>query len=196
MAFIGLESVNEPSLKSVHKKQNRVEEYQELFAKLKRLGILTFTGMMLALDEDTPEYYQALPGKLEDIDPSAILLSISIPIPGTPFHKTVDAEGRIFDQDISHYEGDHLVFTPKRVTPQQVFAAYRTVNEHFYAWRNIFRRWWRLLAGYTAEKNIVRRVLRSVLLSYVFLRLSMFQKEHAKMKVYPFFGQPQLHKAR
>jgi radical SAM superfamily enzyme YgiQ (UPF0313 family) len=188
MAFIGLESLNEPSLKSVHKKQNRVEEYKELFAKLKRLGMLTFTGMMLALDEDTAEYYQALPKRLEDIDPSAILLSISIPIPGTPFHKSVDAEGRIFDKDLSHYEGDHLVFTPKRVTPQQVFAAYRTVNEDFYAWRNILRRWWRILVGYSGERRVMRRILRSVLLSYVFLRLSMFQKEHAKKKVYPYFA--------
>ncbi len=188
MAFIGLESLNEPSLKSVHKKQNRVEEYKELFAKLKRLGILTFTGMMLALDEDTLEYYQSMPAKLEDIDPSAILLSISIPIPGTPFHKLVEAEGRIVDRDLAHYEGDHLVFTPKSVTPPQVFAAYRAINESFYSWRNIVRRWWRFLTGYTGEKNLLRRLFRSVLLSYVLLRLSVFQKEHAQRKVYPFFA--------
>jgi radical SAM superfamily enzyme YgiQ (UPF0313 family) len=191
MAFVGLESLNEPSLKSVHKRQNRVEEYQDLFAKLKRLGILTFTGMMLALDEDTPEYYEGLPAKLEEIDPSAILLSISIPIPGTPFHKTVEAEGRIFDGDLAHYEGDHLVFVPNGVTQQQVFAAYRRVNEQFYAWRNIIRRWWRIMAGYTGERNVGRRFFRSVLMSYVFFRLSSFQKDHARVKVYPYFGKEQ-----
>jgi radical SAM superfamily enzyme YgiQ (UPF0313 family) len=188
MAFVGLESLNEPSLKSVHKKQNRVEEYQELFAKLKKLGILTFTGMMLALDEDTVEYYHELPQKLEEIDPSAILLSISIPIPGTPFHKETETEGRIFDKDLSHYEGDHLVFTPKRVTPQQVFTAYRAVNEQFYSRRNILRRWWRILVGYTSEKNPLKRLFRSVLLSIVYFRLAHFQKDHAQMKVYPYFG--------
>jgi radical SAM superfamily enzyme YgiQ (UPF0313 family) len=56
MAFIGLESLNEPSLLSVHKNQNKVEEYKELFEKLKKRGILTFTGLMLALDEDTNLY--------------------------------------------------------------------------------------------------------------------------------------------
>ena len=69
MAFIGLESLNEPSLLSVHKKHNRVEEYKELFLKLKRRGILTFTGIMLALDEDTPEYYESMPRRIEEIDP-------------------------------------------------------------------------------------------------------------------------------
>lgn len=119
MAFIGLESLNEPSLSSVHKKQNKVEEYKELFEKLKKRGILTFTGLMLALDEDTPSYCKSMPEKLDEIDPSSILLSISIPIPGTSFHKQVESEGRIFDRDLSHYEGDHLVFTPKRVSPNE-----------------------------------------------------------------------------
>jgi radical SAM superfamily enzyme YgiQ (UPF0313 family) len=185
MAFIGLESLNEPSLQSVHKKQNKVEEYKELFKKLKSHGILTFTGMMLALDEDTPAYYQSLPKQLEDIDPTAILLSISIPIPGTPFHKTVDSEGRIFDKDLSHYEGDHLVFTPKGVSSEEVFHAFRAINRIFYSWKSLLKRWWRLTSGYSEEKNLLRRAVRSILLSYIFFKLSIFQKDHAKKKVFP-----------
>ncbi len=108
MAFIGLESLNQPSLYAVQKRQNKVTEYREMFAKRRERGIVTFTGMMLALEEDTPEYYQTLPERIEEVDPSAVLLSISIPIPGTPFAREVEAEGRIFDDDLSHYEGDHL----------------------------------------------------------------------------------------
>jgi len=101
MAFIGLESLSEPSLRSVHKKQNRVEEYKHLFARLRQRGIMTFTGLILDLDEDTPEYYLGLPSQLEEIDPSVILLSIAIPIPGTPLHTRVLSEGRILDHDLS-----------------------------------------------------------------------------------------------
>ena len=185
MAFIGLESLNEPSLLSVHKKQNRVEEYRELFEKLSRRGILTFTGMMLALDEDTFSYYRNLPERLEEIDPAAILLSISIPIPGTPFHKQVESEGRIFDRDLSHYEGDHLVFTPKHVSPDDVLSAFRTINQLFYSWRNIIRRWRRLISKYSAERSVVKRILRSLFISFIFLKLSIFQRDHARKRVYP-----------
>jgi radical SAM superfamily enzyme YgiQ (UPF0313 family) len=185
MAFIGLESLNEPSLHSVHKKHNRVEEYKELVEKLTRHGILTFTGLMLALDEDTPSYYKSLPDKLEVINPSAILLSISIPIPGTPFHEKVESEGRIFDENLSHYEGDHLVFTPKGTSPAEVFHAFRTINRLFYSWKSIFKRWWRFISGYSSEKNILKRVFRSLLLSYIFFRLSIFQRDHAQKKVFP-----------
>ncbi len=185
MAFIGLESLNEPSLLSVHKNQNKVEEYKELFEKLKERGILTFTGMMLALDEDTPSYYESLPGQLDEIDPSTILLSISIPIPGTPFHKKVESEGRLIDRDLSHYEGDHLVFRPNKVTAHDVFAAFRNVNRYFYSWKNILRRWFRFIRKQNARSGVLRRILQAPILSMIFFRLSIFQRDHAQKKVYP-----------
>ncbi len=188
MAFIGLESLNEPSLLSVHKKQNRVEEYKELFEKLKHHGIMTFTGLMLALDEDTPEYYEGLPSHLDEIDPSVILLSISIPIPGTPFHRKALEEGRIIDADLSHYEGDHLVITPKRVTPEEVFDAFQRVNRTFYARGKTFRRWWRLVSAYRCASNPLAWCFHAGVLSYVFLKLSIFQRDHAEQRVYPLRG--------
>ncbi|MEW6607595.1 MAG: radical SAM protein [bacterium] len=184
MAFIGLESLNEPSLLSVHKRQNKVEEYKELFEKLKMRRILTFTGLMLALDEDTPPYYQNLPAHLEEIDPSAILLSIAIPIPGTPFYKKVDEEGRIFDKNLAHYEGDHLVFTPKQVSSDDIFQAFRRINQIFYSSKNILKRWWRIIYKSKREQNIFKWIFRTLLTSYIYFQLSIFQRDHAKRKVY------------
>ncbi len=186
MAFIGLESMNESSLLSVNKTQNRVKHYREQFLKLKERGILTFTGMMLALEEDTPGYYATVPEKLEDVDPSAVLLSISIPIPGTPFHRQMEAERRIFDHDLAHYEGDHLVFLPKKVAPQEVFDAFRMINREFYSRRNIMRRWWRFVSTYVrrGDGRVGKRLLRAGLLSFVFFKLSIFQRHHAQQKVF------------
>ncbi len=141
-AFIGLESLNEPSLLSVHKKQNRVEEYQELFAKMKERGILTFAGMMLAVEE-----------------------------------------GRLIDEDLSHYEGDHLVIRPKSVTPKQVFDAFRRVNSTFYSRKNILRRWWRVVTAFR-ERNPFRWIFRIGVITAVFAELSTFQKDHAEQRVY------------
>jgi radical SAM superfamily enzyme YgiQ (UPF0313 family) len=185
MAFIGLESLNEPSLSSVHKNQNKVEEYKQLFERLKKRGILTFTGMMLALDEDSPKYYEELPKNLDEIDPSSILLSISIPIPGTPFHKKVESEGRIVDRDLSHYEGDHLVFRPKGVTPEEVFKAFRRINRYFYSWKSILKRWFRFISKQSFKGNFMWRAFRSLLLSVILFKLSIFQRDHAQKRVYP-----------
>ena len=185
MAFIGMESLSEPSLASVHKRQNKVAEYKDLFNKLKRHGIMTMTGLMLALDEDTSEYYQHLPSHLDEIDPSVILLSISIPIPGTPFHRKALEEGRIIDRDLSHYEGDHLVITPKHVTPEQVFDTFIRVNESFYSRRKVARRWLGLMASYRRAANPMAWCFHAGIISYVFLKLSVFQRDHAEQRVYP-----------
>lgn len=184
MAFIGLESLNEPSLLAVKKRQNKVKEYEEQFRRLKERGILTFTGMMLALDEDTPVYYTTVPDKLDEVDPSATLLSISIPIPGTPFHRQMEEKGRIFDHDLAHYDGDHLVFWPKRVSPAEVFAAFRNINRVFYSWKRILKRWWRFVATYLRSGKGLRRFPRSLLLSYILLKLSLFQRHHARERVF------------
>ncbi len=169
----------------MRKTQNRVKHYREMFQKLKERGILSFTGMMLALDEDTPGYYESVPQKLEEVDPSAVLLSISIPIPGTPFHRQVEAEGRIFDHDLAHYEGDHLVFEPPHVSPREVFDAFHTINREFYSRRAILKRWWRFVSTYLRNGNGRSRWLRALLLSYVFFKLSIFQRHHAREKVLP-----------
>lgn len=189
MAFIGMESINEPSLASVHKKQNKVEEYEELFLKLKKKGILVFAGLMLALDEDTKEYYDTLIEKLEDVDPAAILTSLSIPIPGTKFHKTVSEEGRITDNNFSHYEGDHLVLKPKRVTPKEVFDAYKNINESFYSLKSTLRRLYRLIRVQIGIDHIFRRFINIAVSSMILIRLSIFQKDHAKQKVYPLYNE-------
>jgi radical SAM superfamily enzyme YgiQ (UPF0313 family) len=189
MAFLGMESVNEPSLLSVNKKHNKVEEYERLFERLKQRGIMTFAGTMLALDEDTPEYYERLPRELERIDPSAIFLSISIPIPGTPFHRDMSAAGRIFDRDLRHYDGDHLVFHPNRVTPRQVLTTFRRINRTFYSWKSVARRWWRLMRSYLPHADWPRRLAPAAVLTAILLRLSIFQRGHGRRRVFPLVAE-------
>src|SRR5574338_242202 len=139
MSFLGMESLNEESLRDVEKKQNKVGEYKEFFYKLNKKGILTFTGFMFALDEDTPEYYETLPQKLEEVGVNVILPSISIPIYGTPLHKRMIDENRIIDDDITHYEGDHVLFRHKHLTEEQIYYYYERTIKIFYSWKNILK---------------------------------------------------------
>jgi radical SAM superfamily enzyme YgiQ (UPF0313 family) len=188
MTFLGMESLNEASLHSVQKRHNVVRKYEEQFGKLKERGILTFAGFMVALDEDTPEYYKAVPAKLEQVDPSAILTSIAIPIPGTPLHREVANAGRIVDHDLRHYEGDHLVFRPASVTPDDVLDAYQRIPAAFYAWPAVFRRWWRLMRAYWTSPHGRHKVLRTPLLTFILFQLSRFQRVHGRRKVAPMMA--------
>ena len=184
MSFIGMESLNEESLRDVEKKQNKVEEYKEFFYKLNKKGILTFTGFMFALDEDTPEYYETLPQKLEEVGVNVILPSISIPIYGTPLYKKIIEEGRLIDNDITHYEGDHVLFKHKHLTEEQIYFYYEKVVKIFYSWKNILKRWWKFTSMQTFDGSIKEYLLKTVLGSVIYFKLSIFQRHHAQERVF------------
>ncbi len=184
MSFIGMESLSEESLRDVEKKQNKVEEYKEFFFKLNKKGILTFTGFMFALDEDTPEYYETLPQKLEEVGVNVILPSISIPIYGTPLYKKMINENRIIDDDITHYEGDHVLFKHKHLTDEQIYYYYERTIKIFYSWKNILKRWWKFVSMQTFGNSLKDYLLKTVLGSIIYFKLSIFQRHHAQERVF------------
>jgi radical SAM superfamily enzyme YgiQ (UPF0313 family) len=184
MAFIGMESLNDESLAGVQKRQNKVEEYRELFERLHRRGILTFAGLMFALEEDSTEYYRELPERLDEVGVSAILSSISIPLYGTPWYRQVVAEGRVLDEDLSHYEGDHLVFQHRRMSERQIFEAYRRVNRIFYDWRAIVRRWWRFFRQQEKRESFAQFLLKLAVTTFAYFEISIFQRHHALHRVF------------
>ena len=183
MAFIGMESLNEKSLMSVKKKQNKVSEYKELFERLTTKGILTFAGVMFALDEDTLDYYQSLPDLLDETGVSVILPSIAIPIFGTPLFKSLHQENRIVDYDLSHYEGDHLVFCHKNLSKNEIYTAYKNTNKIFYSWKRVFGRWLGILKKQSKNESISQFILKVLVITFIYYKLSIFQRHHAKKKV-------------
>ena len=184
MSFLGMESLNEESLRDVQKKQNKTEEYKEYFDKLHRKGILTFTGLMFALDEDTKEYYETLPKKLDEVGCSVILPSIAIPLYGTPLYYKTKGEGRLIDENLSHYEGDHVLFKHKHLSENDIYEVYRRVNRIFYSWKNILKRWLRFIRKQTIQESLPQFVLKIVVTTLIYFKLSIFQRHHAQMRVF------------
>jgi hypothetical protein len=183
MAFVGMESLEPRSLAAVKKNQNRVEEYREAFDRIHRLGILTFTGYMFALDEDTPEYYERLPRLLEEVGTTVILPSIAIPLYGTPLYRQVVDEGRLVDRDLSHYEGDHIVFRHKHMADGQIHEAYALITADFYSWRKILRRLARFMGRLEKRGPLREHFLKMAILTFIYLKLSLFQRHHARVKI-------------
>jgi len=126
-----------------------------------------------------------LPDKLDDAGNCVILPSISIPIYGTPWYQQVEAEGRVIDRDISHYEGDHVIFTHPHLSEKEIYTTYKHVNKVFYAWANILKRWWRFIRLQSVQESIPQFLLKIFLTSFIYLKLSIFQRHHAQDRVFP-----------
>lgn len=191
MAFIGMESLNTASLLSVQKKQNKVEEYKTIFDKLHKRGILTFTGFMFGLEEDTAEYYKNLPQALDEVDNSVILSSIAIPIYGTSLYYQQMNEERIEDFNISHYEGDHLVFKHKNLSDREIYFAYKEVNRRFFSFGSIMRRWKRFIKKQRVNESLPQFLLKIVITTFIYFELSLFQGHHARKRVFNSIPKPE-----
>jgi hypothetical protein len=46
------------------------------------------------------------------------------------------------------------------------------------------RRWWRLVWPYVRRSRGLHRFARALLLSYIFLKVSRFERDHARQKVF------------
>ena len=49
--------------------------------------------------------------------------TVLTPYPGTTLYQRLDAAGRIFDRDWSHYDTSRAVFWPARMSPAELMAA-------------------------------------------------------------------------
>jgi radical SAM superfamily enzyme YgiQ (UPF0313 family) len=137
--FIGLESINDQSLKSVNK-ANRFGKYERLVGEIHRRGIMINASMVFGLDGDGPDVFQRTLDWLVEHKIETLTSHILTPYPGTALHRRLEAEGRITDRDLSKYNTAHVVFEPRGMTAEQLYAGYLWIYREFYAFQNILRR--------------------------------------------------------
>jgi len=183
MAFVGLESMLPESLDSINKHQNKQEEYAALLGKLKQNGIVSFCGLILGLDGDTTEYYRQILDRIDEAGPDVLMLSIVAPIQGTDWAAELRRDNRILDDDVSHYDGDHIIVRPLLVTPGEVLDTYGRVLRSFYSWMAIGRRYLRFLRARPLLGLAPKAIARTVIGTLVFWHLTLLYRHHARARV-------------
>ncbi|MDY6932671.1 MAG: radical SAM protein [Spirochaetota bacterium] len=152
--ILGIESLNICNLKSVNKSFNKPEEYARLFKLLKSNGISPHVMIMFGLENDDVELLKRTLEFLLDNDVNFIRIFTVTPYPGTDLYQKLDCEGRIFEKDWSKYDLNHIVFSPKNISIQDlqdnVWKSYYT----FYSYKNIIKRLWKFKKFYlTPDKK-------------------------------------------
>ena len=149
--FIGLESVNQASLDSAGKSHNQVANYRSLLRRAHDHGIAIQAGVMFGFENDDRDVFARTVDTLGDIGLDNATISLAVPYPGTAYYAQLVTEGRIIDADWRHYNGKtHVVYRPRRMSPDELLAGYEWAKTHFYSAASIARRmaisrtglWW------------------------------------------------------
>lgn len=138
--FVGIESLSQENLSSVNKGFNRVSSYEDLIKRFHDNGIMLNAGIIFGFENDDESVFEKTVKFLEKNRIGLVLFSILTPFPGTGFYKKIESEGRIFDRDWSHYDGRHIVFRPKLMTPEALQNGFYWSYREFYSYTSMIKR--------------------------------------------------------
>lgn len=137
--FIGFESINAVSLKSVNK-ANKVVKYEALVDAIHSRGIMINASMVFGLDGDDNSTFKRTLDWLVKMRIETLTSHILTPYPGTELHQSMDLAGRITDYDLGKYNTSNVVFSPLGMTADELYKGYRWMYKQFYSFKNIIRR--------------------------------------------------------
>ncbi|MCK5192738.1 MAG: DUF4070 domain-containing protein, partial [Desulfobulbaceae bacterium] len=139
--FMGIESIHTQNIKEVGKSRvNKVDEYQESLRTIQDAGINILGSFMFGLDHDDKTVFDNTVQFCEDNRLQAANFYIFVPMPATSLFDKMEEEGRILDRNWSHYDGNHVVFRPMLMTPDELLEGYLHAYRSFYSIRSILKR--------------------------------------------------------
>ena len=136
----GLESISQSSLDSMEKSWARVSDYERLITAVRDAGIQVSTEMVVGADGDTLESIKATADFIMDMKIVVPRFYILTPIPGTVFFHQMQAENRLYNQNIYTYNGAEAVHVPKNMTPEELTEAYWSLYKTVFSYKSILYR--------------------------------------------------------
>ncbi|PJZ43868.1 B12-binding domain-containing radical SAM protein [Leptospira brenneri] len=138
--LIGFESISKTTLRSTKKSFNDPDGYSELIRKLRNVGIIINGTFVFGNDDDDISTFDAVRDFVIENKIGLPRFSILTPFPGTPLFQRLEKENRIIDRDWSKYDGQHIVFQPKQMTPDQLQFGHERVWKEVYSIKGIGKR--------------------------------------------------------
>jgi hypothetical protein len=159
--FIGLENVNSDNLEAAKKRQNRVEEYRDMFLLWKRHPVVIHCGYIIGFPNDT---YDSIMRDIEilkqELPVDTIYLNYLTPLPGSEDHRRLVDTGVWMDPELSKYDLSHRVTHHPRMSDEEWERAYRDAHRSFYTWEHMERIIRRMAAlGSNKKLTTVNRLL-------------------------------------
>jgi radical SAM superfamily enzyme YgiQ (UPF0313 family) len=137
--FMGLESINQDSLKSVNK-QNSAKSYEELIRRVHDYGIDIHAGFICGLDHEDVYQFERTAEWATRMGLCGAIWRILTPYPGTKLFDELKAAGRLLTTDWTYYGGEHVVYRPAKMTVEELYWGQKWAKRHFYSYRSIGER--------------------------------------------------------
>ena len=135
---LGFESVDQVTLDGYDKSQT-VEDIANAIAALHRHHIKVHGMFVVGADNDTAHAAGDTVDFAERHGIDSLMLNILTPGLGTRQYELMHAGDRVFEHRWQFYDGQHVIFTPQRMTPLELQTSVVEGYRRFYSLRRVLR---------------------------------------------------------
>jgi radical SAM superfamily enzyme YgiQ (UPF0313 family) len=138
---IGFESLVNANLRQMGKdKSYKIEQYAEDIMKIQSFGIEIQGFFIFGYDFDDETVFKKTVDFINNANLCAVALWILTPLPGTRLFRRFDREGRLLYNHWRKYDGSHVCFKPKLMSPETLQNGYNWAMRQVNSYEAIFKR--------------------------------------------------------
>lgn len=138
--FCGIETLSEEGLREVNKGWANPKKYGELIRKVHDAGIAVYGSFMFGFDADHKDVFERTLEFAEENRIELALFSAMSPGEGSELYRRLVRENRLFETDLSKYNGQYAVFHPAHMSAGELDEGLRWIWKQFYSRTGIKKR--------------------------------------------------------
>jgi radical SAM superfamily enzyme YgiQ (UPF0313 family) len=138
---MGIESISQSTLQSMHKDFNHSQTYVEMVENLNARNISYSFNFVIGADADTPDVFDTTLKFLIEHKVPAAYFNVMVPLRGTPLYDRMKQCGRILDEEnMERWAGVTCHFEPLHMTAAELKDGVARMQRAFYSWGSMARR--------------------------------------------------------
>lgn len=138
---MGIESISQDTLQSMHKGFNKSNSYDDMIRNLNERNISYSFNFVLGSDGDDDSVFAATLEFLQRHNVPAAYFNVMVPLRGTPLYDRMKQEGRIIDEaNMERWAGVKCHFLPTRMTGDELVTQVKMMQRSFYSLPSMLRR--------------------------------------------------------
>ena len=134
--LIGIESLNQSALDTIHKGQS-IDDIKRAAAACQKYKIRLIASLVLGIDDDDKDDIRRAVNFAKDINAYQIQPALLTPFPDTPVFRQFENEDRMITHDWSQFDMMNVTYRPKHMTPWELQDEFYAAAKHFYDFKSV-----------------------------------------------------------
>jgi anaerobic magnesium-protoporphyrin IX monomethyl ester cyclase len=130
--YVGFESVSDMSLRCLNKHHD-AEDVARSIRAFHHYGLRVHGMFIMGTDEDTEETLRMTRQFVRRARVNTVQYMVLTPLPGTPVFEGLQQQNRLIHTMWRYYDGAHVVFQPRKMTPYRLQESVMESFEDFYS---------------------------------------------------------------